>query len=326
MSATSGDETLPGAPSTSDTVLAPLFEGVKRHHWRHQMRINRASAMMLADAGPPDPARRRGAILAGARRHRARHRRPGARLHRRARGFLLPRRGRARAAARASRSPASCTPGRSRNDIDHTVFKLALKERLAALLGGPPRADRAPCSRSPSASRRHARRRLHPRPAGAADDLRPLSRRAHRAVCCATWSGCARRAATLDLSQHGRRGDHDLGLPARPRARWPSSWASPTCRRTPTAASPPTTTSPACTRRSSSCSSTSAGSSRTSTAWTGFEVGHLHVPDAFVQISSIMPQKRNPVPVEHLRLLCSLAAGRCEAVARPCSTTRRSPT
>jgi argininosuccinate lyase len=48
--------------------------------------------------------------------------------------------------------------------------------------------------------------------------------------------------------------------------------------------------------------------------WTGFEIGHVRVPDAFVQISSVMPQKRNPVPVEHLRLLCSLAAGRAEAV------------
>jgi argininosuccinate lyase len=48
--------------------------------------------------------------------------------------------------------------------------------------------------------------------------------------------------------------------------------------------------------------------------WTGFEVGHLHVPDGFVQISSIMPQKRNPVPVEHLRLLSSLAGGRCDTV------------
>jgi argininosuccinate lyase len=47
--------------------------------------------------------------------------------------------------------------------------------------------------------------------------------------------------------------------------------------------------------------------------WTAFEVGHLHVPDAYVQVSSIMPQKRNPVAVEHLRLLCSLAAGRAGA-------------
>jgi argininosuccinate lyase len=48
--------------------------------------------------------------------------------------------------------------------------------------------------------------------------------------------------------------------------------------------------------------------------WTGFEVGHIHVPDGFVQISSIMPQKHNPVPVEHLRLIASLGAARCEAV------------
>jgi argininosuccinate lyase len=48
-------------------------------------------------------------------------------------------------------------------------------------------------------------------------------------------------------------------------------------------------------------------------AWTGFETGHLWVPDGYVQVSSIMPQKRNPVAVEHLRLLCSLAAGRAGA-------------
>ena len=46
--------------------------------------------------------------------------------------------------------------------------------------------------------------------------------------------------------------------------------------------------------------------------WTAFEVGQLHVPDGFVQISSIMPQKRNPVPIEHARLLASQAAGRAE--------------
>ena len=46
--------------------------------------------------------------------------------------------------------------------------------------------------------------------------------------------------------------------------------------------------------------------------WSSFEVGQLHVPDGYVQISSIMPQKRNPVPIEHARLLASLAAGRAE--------------
>lgn len=48
--------------------------------------------------------------------------------------------------------------------------------------------------------------------------------------------------------------------------------------------------------------------------WTSFEVGQLYVPNSFVQISSIMPQKRNPVPIEHLRLLSSLTVGRCDTI------------
>ena len=48
--------------------------------------------------------------------------------------------------------------------------------------------------------------------------------------------------------------------------------------------------------------------------WSSFEVGQLYVPNALVQISSIMPQKRNPVPIEHLRLLSSQTFGRARAM------------
>jgi argininosuccinate lyase len=48
--------------------------------------------------------------------------------------------------------------------------------------------------------------------------------------------------------------------------------------------------------------------------WSAFEVGQLYVPNALVQISSIMPQKRNPVPIEHLRHLASVTVGRCDTM------------
>ncbi|MET3926789.1 argininosuccinate lyase [Devosia sp. 2618] len=48
--------------------------------------------------------------------------------------------------------------------------------------------------------------------------------------------------------------------------------------------------------------------------WTSFEVGQIYVPNALVQISSIMPQKRNPVPIEHLRHLASQTFGRARAM------------
>jgi argininosuccinate lyase len=48
--------------------------------------------------------------------------------------------------------------------------------------------------------------------------------------------------------------------------------------------------------------------------WSTREFGFLRLSDAFVQTSSIMPQKRNPVPLEHVRILASRAFGEAQAV------------
>lgn len=55
--------------------------------------------------------------------------------------------------------------------------------------------------------------------------------------------------------------------------------------------------------------------------WSSFEVGQLYVPNALVQISSIMPQKRNPVPIEHMRHLSSVTCGRCDMVVNTMHNT-----
>ncbi len=55
--------------------------------------------------------------------------------------------------------------------------------------------------------------------------------------------------------------------------------------------------------------------------WSAFEVGQLYVPNALVQVSSIMPQKRNPVPIEHLRHLSSVTVGRCDMMVNTMHNT-----
>lgn len=48
--------------------------------------------------------------------------------------------------------------------------------------------------------------------------------------------------------------------------------------------------------------------------WCTAEVGYLRLSDGYVQCSSIMPQKRNPVALEHARALASKALGQAQGV------------
>ena len=49
--------------------------------------------------------------------------------------------------------------------------------------------------------------------------------------------------------------------------------------------------------------------------WARAEVGILRIGDEFVQISSIMPQKRNPVVLEHVRARIGYVYGDASTVA-----------
>jgi argininosuccinate lyase len=48
--------------------------------------------------------------------------------------------------------------------------------------------------------------------------------------------------------------------------------------------------------------------------WCTTEIGYLRLSDGFVQCSSIMPQKRNPVALEHARAIASKAVGQSTAI------------
>jgi argininosuccinate lyase len=292
-----------------DTVLAPLFEGVKRHHWRYQMTINQASAVLLAEAGlltrdeaaailralddvvaSYDPAdlvytgehedffyyveseliRRLGVDVAG-------------KLH----------------------------TGRSRNDIDHTVFKLALKDRLLTLLS-----EHAAMIQGVLEVAERERATIvvaytHGQPAQPTTYGHYLGAFVELSLRDADRLLHALR--TVDMSSMGAAAITTSGF-GLDRARMAALLGFAQSQEN----------SYGCIAAADYATSVYAALKllflhagrfvQDLNTWTGFEIGHLRVPDAFVQVSSIMPQKRNPVPVEHLRLMASLGAARCEAV------------
>jgi len=302
------DEKFP-ARVYKDTVLAPLFEGVKRHHWRHQMQINQASAVLLAEGGLLSGAEARailGALddivrtidlerLVYTGEHEDFFFYVEAELIRRL-GVEVA---------------GKLHTGRSRNDIDHTVFKLALKDRLASLFAAHAAMIEALLAVAERERATIVVAYTHGQPAqpttyghylGAFIELslRDMDRLLHAAR---TVDLCSMGAAAITTSGFGL-----------DRARMAQLLGFAQVQ----------DNSYGCIAAADYATGVYGALKllfihagrfvQDLNAWTGFEIGHLHVPDAYVQISSIMPQKRNPVPVEHLRLMASLGAARCEAV------------
>ena len=292
-----------------DTVLAPLFEGVKRHHWHYQMRINQASAVLLAECGLLTKDEASGILkalddilktvnldhLVYTGEHEDFFFYVEAELIRRL-GIEVA---------------GKLHTGRSRNDIDHTVFKLALKDRLAKLFN-----EHAAMIDTLLAVADRERATVvvaytHGQPAQPTTyghylaafielSLRDMDRLLHA-------------ARTVDLSSMGAAAITTSGF-GLDRKRMAELLGFADMQEN----------SYGCIAAADYATGVYAAIKllfihagrfiQDLNAWTGFEIGQLHVPDAFVQISSIMPQKRNPVAVEHLRLMASLGAARCETV------------
>ena len=203
------------APVYRETVLAPLFEGVKQHHWRQQMRDQPRERDHAGRAGPPEPG--------GGRR------RSCARLDDIERGtdiaaltytgehedffFLVQTELERRLGVETA---GKLHTGRSRNDIDHTVFKMALKERpgrrssptSSAAIGAV--LDVAEANRDTLVVAY-----THGQPAQPTTYGHYLGR-PRRAPAPRRGAPAPGEPLSGPL-EHGRGGDHDLRLPARPR-------------------------------------------------------------------------------------------------------------
>ncbi len=303
-----GDEKFP-AEVYKDTVLGPLFEGVKRHHWRYQMEINRASAVLLAECGLLT-GEEAGAILKAlddiertldlehlvyTGEHEDFFFHVESELIRRL-GVDIA---------------GKLHTGRSRNDIDHTVFKLALKDRLAALL-----TEHAAMIEALLAVAERERATIvvaytHGQPAQPTTYGHYLA--AFIELSLRDMDRVLYAARTVDMSSMGAAAITTSGFEL-DRGRMAELLGFAEVQEN----------SYGCIAAADYATGVYAALKlvflhagrfvQDLNTWTGFEIGHLQVPDAFVQVSSIMPQKRNPVPVEHLRLMASLGAARCEAV------------
>ncbi len=297
------------APAYRDTVLAPLFDGVKRYHWAYLMRINFAHAVMLGGCGLLNEIEKTSILsglaeiidgldfesLAYTGEHEDFYFYVVAELTRRI----------------GSDVAGKLHTGRSRNDIDHTVFKMALKDRcfdyLSRLL------DLVEGLIALAARNRTTLvvAYTHGQPAQPttyghylAAFIEVLQRDVGRLLhAVETLDRCSMGAAAITTSGFGLDRARIADLLGFAEVQENSYGCISACDYITE------------TYAAMKVHFLNVGRfAQDLNVWTGFEIGHLHVPDGFVQISSIMPQKRNPVPVEHLRLMASLAGGRCDMV------------
>ncbi|WP_377299268.1 argininosuccinate lyase [Rhizobium sp. SGZ-381] len=296
-------------PVYKETVLRPLFDGAKSHHVDAFRKIDRAHLVMLVETGilGTDIAGK----IAGALDAIDRDIDPAALTYT---GevedffFLIEKELKARVGVDVA---GRLHTARSRNDIDHTLFKLGLKERIDALM------VKARALLSVMIDVADAQKETlivaytHGQPAQPTTFGHYLSAAIEILIRDIERFGEARKI--VDLSSMGAAAITTSGFPI-DRARVAQLLGFSAAQ-----------------RNSYSCIAAADYITSTYSAielmflhlgrliqdfqvWTSFEVGQIYVPNALVQISSIMPQKRNPVPIEHLRHLASQTFGRARAM------------
>ncbi|MFC4625605.1 argininosuccinate lyase [Daeguia caeni] len=296
-------------PVYRETVLRPLFDGAKTHHVDGFRRIDRAHLVMLTETGILDL--KQAAMIAGALEAIDREIDPSTLTYT---GevedyfFLIEKELKARIGADIA---GRLHTARSRNDIDHTLFKLGLKQRIDTLMA---QARNLLDSMIAAAEREKTTLIVaytHGQPAQPTTFGHYLS--AAIEVLLRDMERLEAARAIVNLSPMGAAAITTSGFPIdRDRVAKLLGFAAPL-------------------PNSYSCIAAVDYITSTYSAielmflhlgrliqdfqfWTSFEVGQIYVPNALVQISSIMPQKRNPVPVEHMRHLASQTMGRARTV------------
>jgi argininosuccinate lyase len=292
-------------PVYKDTVLGPLFDHARHDHAEGFRRIDRAHLVMLHRTGilPTDAAAQIAAALVEIDRQID----PNALTYTgEVEDYFFLREAELKARVGADTGGRLHT-ARSRNDIDHTLFKMSLKARLDAMLAEA----RALLSALIDTAERESGTLIvaytHGQPAQPTTFGHYLS--AAIEVLIRDIERLQEARCAVDLSSMGAAAITTSGFPIdRQLMADLLGFAAPQ-------------------RNSYSCIAAVDYITATYSAvellflhlgrlvqdfqvWSSFEVGQIYVPNAFVQISSIMPQKRNPVPIEHMRHLASQTVGR----------------
>ena len=302
-------------PVYRETVLAPLFEGVKAHYALGMDQINRAHLVMLHETGILD-AQESSKIAAALTDIARRTDISGLTYTGEHEDYFFW--VEAQIKLRLGDLGGALHTARSRNDMDHTLFKMALRDRADTLMGQVVALADALIAKAEEEADTLIVAYTHGQPAqpstfghylGAV--VETLLRDADRLeAAIAHLDHCPMGAAAITTSGfpiNRERMAHLLGFEA------------------------PLINSYGCIASVDYITGLYSAIKlvflhlgrviQDMAFWSAFEVGQLYVPNALVQISSIMPQKRNPVPIEHMRHLASVTAGRCDMVVNTMHNT-----